>query len=201
QVLTEGQTVSGDARVQPVIVGLQLALTELWRSYGVSPDAVIGHSMGEVTAAVVAGALSVAEGLRVIATRSRLMSGLAGQGAVALLELDAEAAATLITDYPQVELAGYLSPRQTVIAGAPATIYAVIAAVGAQARFARRVNMEVASHTALMDPILPDLRAALADLTPEIASIPFFSTVAEDTTAPLLDAEYWVANVRQPALF
>ena len=91
QVLADGEPVSGDARVQPVIMGLQLALTELWRSYGVDPDAVIGHSMGEVTAAVVAGALTAAEGLRVIATRSRLMSRLAGQGAVALLELDAEA--------------------------------------------------------------------------------------------------------------
>jgi phthiocerol/phenolphthiocerol synthesis type-I polyketide synthase B len=86
-----------------------------------------------------------------------------------------------------------------VIAGPVAPVDAVIAKVSAQNSFARRVNMEIASHTALMDPILPELRAALADLTPEIAFIPFFSTVAEDTTAPLLDAEYWVANVRQPA--
>src|SRR3984957_15712487 len=106
QVLTEGQRVTGDARVQPVLMGLQLALTALWRSYGVEPDAVIGHSMGEVTAAVVAGALSPAEGLRVIATRSRLMSRLAGHGAVALLELDAEAAQQLIADYGEVSVAG-----------------------------------------------------------------------------------------------
>ena len=118
QVIAGGEPVSGDAHVQPVLMGLQLALTELWRSYGVHPDAVIGHSMGEVTAAVVAGALTVAEGLRVIATRSRLMSQLAGQGAVALLKLDAEATAALIADYPEVSLAGYVSPRQTVIAGA-----------------------------------------------------------------------------------
>ena len=199
QVIADGEPVSGDAQVQPVLMGLQLALTELWRSYGVHPDAVIGHSMGEVTAAVVAGALTVADGLRVIATRSRVMSQLAGQGAVALLKLDAEATAALIADFPEVSVAGYVSPRQTVIAGPVAPVDAVIAAVSAQNRFARRVNMEVASHTALMDPILPELRAALADLTPEIPTIPFFSTVAEDTTAPLLDAEYWVANVRQPA--
>ena len=86
-----GEPVVGIERIQPVLVGMQLALTALWRSYGVEPDAVIGHSMGEVTAAVVAGALSPAEGLQVIATRSRLMSRLAGQGAMALLELDAEA--------------------------------------------------------------------------------------------------------------
>src|SRR6202045_2235469 len=197
QVLADGESVSGDARVQPVLMGLQLALTELWRSYGVSPDAVIGHSFGEVTAAVVAGALSVGEGLRVIATRSRLMSRLAGQGAVALLELDPEATVGLIADYPGVSLAVYASPRQTVIAGPPAQVDAVIAAVAAQDRFARRVNMEVASHTALMDPILPELATALADLRPAPPRIPFISTV-QDTTAPVLDANYWVANVRQP---
>ena len=73
QVLDAGEPVVGIDRIQPVLVGMQLALTELWRSYGVEPDAVIGHSMGEVTAAVVAGALTPAEGLDVIATRSRLM--------------------------------------------------------------------------------------------------------------------------------
>ncbi|MGA8544587.1 MAG: type I polyketide synthase [Mycobacterium sp.] len=200
QVLAEGQPVAGDARVQPVLMGLQLALTALWRSYGVEPDAVIGHSMGEVTAAVVAGALSLAEGLRVIAIRSRLMSRLAGQGAVALLEFDADAAEKLIADYPEVSLAGYLSPRQTVVAGSVAQVDAVIAAVTAQERFAKRVNMEVASHTALMDPILPELRSALSDLAPKVPTIPFISTIVDggDAALPPLDAQYWVANVRQP---
>ena len=197
QVLAGGESVSGDARVQPVLMGLQLALTELWRSYGVSPDAVIGHSFGEVTAAVVAGALSVAEGLRVIAVRSQLMSRLAGQGAVALMKMDPDATAELIAGYPEVSLAVYSSPRQTVIAGPPAQVDELIAVVQGQDRFAKRVNMEVASHNALMDPILPELRSALADLAPAPPTIPFISTV-EDTTTPLLDANYWVANVRQP---
>jgi acyl transferase domain-containing protein/acyl carrier protein len=100
-----------------------------------------------------------------------------------------------------VSTAGYVSPRQTVVAGPPEPVDAVIAAVTAQERFARRVNMEVASHTALMDPILPELGSALADLTPELPAIPFFSTVVEATTAPLLNAEYWVNNVRQPVRF
>ncbi|OBJ34261.1 type I polyketide synthase [Mycolicibacter heraklionensis] len=204
QVISAGEPVSGDAQVQPVLMGLQLALTELWRSYGVHPDAVIGHSMGEVTAAVVAGALSPADGFRVIAARSQLMSRQAGQGAVALLSLDAEAVEALLVDYPDVSVAGYLSPKQTVVAGPVAPVDAVIAAVSGQNKFARRVNMEVASHTALMDPILPELRAALADLTPEVATIPFFSTVTEAAMPaggmPILDADYWVNNVRQPAL-
>ncbi|MCV7064299.1 acyltransferase domain-containing protein, partial [Mycolicibacterium vaccae] len=78
---------------------------------------------------------------------------------------------------------------------------AVIAAVTAQERFARRVNMEVASHTALMDPVLPELHSALEDLAPKAPRIAFFSTVADGdmgAAAPLLDAEYWVANVRRP---
>ncbi|CAJ1498968.1 SDR family NAD(P)-dependent oxidoreductase [[Mycobacterium] kokjensenii] len=204
QIIAGGEAISGDAQVQPVLMGLQLALTELWRSYGVHPDAVIGHSMGEVTAAVVAGALSPADGFRVIAARSQLMSRQAGEGAVALLNLDAAATEALIADYPDVGVAGYLSPKQTVVAGPVAPVDAIIATVSGQNRFARRVNMEVASHTALMDPILPELRAALADLTPEVATIPFYSTVSESAMPaggmPLLDAEYWANNVRQPAL-
>jgi phthiocerol/phenolphthiocerol synthesis type-I polyketide synthase B len=202
QVLANGERVGGDAQAQPVIMGLQLALTELWRSYGVTPDAVIGHSMGEVTAAVVAGALSAAEGLRVIATRSKLMARLAGQGAVALLKLDADAAIAQIADYPAVSVAGYSSPRETVVAGPPEQVDAVIAAASGQNHFARRVNMEVASHTALMDPVLPEIRSALADLTPKTPNIPFISTVADAAApAPALDAEYWVANVREPVRF
>jgi phthiocerol/phenolphthiocerol synthesis type-I polyketide synthase B len=201
QIIANGEPVSGDARVQPVLMGLQLALTELWRSYGVHPDAVIGHSMGEVTAAVVAGALSTADGLRIIAIRSRLMSRLAGQGAVALVNLDAETCESLIANYPSVDVAGYVAPRQTVVAGLPDQVDAVIAAVTAQNRFARRVNMEVASHTALMDPVLPDLREELAGVTPRTPTLSFISTVTDPRTPPVLDADYWVANVRRPVRF
>jgi phthiocerol/phenolphthiocerol synthesis type-I polyketide synthase B len=202
QVLADGELVTGDARVQPVIMGLQLALTQLWGSYGVQPDAVIGHSMGEVSAAVVAGALTVAEGLRVIATRSRLMSRLAGQGALALLELDPEDTAALITNYPEVTLAVYASPRQTVVAGPPGQIEALMAAVQQQGRFARRVNMEVAAHNPIMDPILPELRSALAGLMPQAPTIPVISTVYESAgTTPVFDADYWVANLRNPVRF
>ena len=198
QVLANGEPVVGNARVQPVLMGLQLALTELWRSYGMIPDAVVGHSMGEVTAAVVAGALTPAEGLRVIAVRSRLMARLAGQGAVASLQLDAPTTGRLIADYPGVAVAGFSSPRQTVVAGPPAQVDAVIAAVWRQNRFARRENVEVASHTALVEPILPELRAALADLAPRTPVVPFISTVTGTAATSALDADYWVANVRQP---
>ncbi|MGE5695636.1 MAG: type I polyketide synthase [Candidatus Sericytochromatia bacterium] len=202
QVLADGEPLVGIERIQPVLVGMHLALTELWRSYGVQPDAVIGHSMGEVSAAVVAGALSPADGLRVIATRSRLMSRLSGQGAMALLELDASATGELITGYPDVTLAVYASPRQTVVAGPPAQVDAVIAVVDAQGRLARRIEVDVASHHPTIDPILPDLHSALADLEPTTPQIPLISTTGNaGGQAPVFDAGYWVANVRQPVRF
>lgn len=197
RVLAGAEPVTGDATTQPVIMGLQLALTQLWRSYGVNPDAVIGQSMGEVSAAVVAGALTPAQGLRVIAIRSRMMARLAGQGAVALVELDAEATARLLGGYPDVSVAGFYSPRQTVIAGPPTAVAAAMNAVRERNRFAWRVNMQVASHTALMDPILPELHSALSDLRPMTPAVRMISTVS-GTDAPPLDADYWVANVRNP---
>ena len=128
--------------------------------------------MGEVSAAVVAGALSPAEGLRVIATRSRLMARLAGQGAMALLELDPEAAEALIADYPDVTLAVYASPRQTVIAGPPDQVDAVIAVVDAQDRLARRIEVDVASHHPTIDPVLPELRSGAGRLGAAAAEYP-----------------------------
>jgi phthiocerol/phenolphthiocerol synthesis type-I polyketide synthase D len=201
QVLDAGEPVVGIDRIQPVLVGMQLALTELWRSYGVEPDAVIGHSMGEVTAAVVAGALTPAEGLDVIATRSRLMSRLSGQGAMALLELDAVAAERLIADYPEVTLAVYASPRQSVIAGPPDQVDALVATVDAQGKLARQIEVDVASHHPTIDPILPELRSALSYLAPAAPKIPLISTTGFTGTEPMFGADYWVANLRSPVRF
>ena len=117
--------------------------------------------------------------------------------AVELPGVSADATEALIAGYPDVTVAGYISPRETVIAGPVDAVDAAIAAVSAQNKFARRVNMEVASHTAFMEPILGELRTALADVTPEIPTIPFYSTVTEGVTSPLLDADYWASNVRQ----
>ena len=178
-VLLAGEPVVGIERIQPVLVGMQLALTALWRSYGVEPDAVIGHSMGEVTAAVVAGALSPADGLKVIATRSKLMSRLSGQGAMALLELGAAEAEKLVGQYPDITVAVYAAPEQTVIAGPPEQVDAAIAVVDAQGLLARRVEVDVASHHPTVDPILAELKDALADLKPMTPRIPLISTVGQ----------------------
>ena len=202
EVIADGKELVGIEQIQLGLIGMQLALTGLWRSYGVQPDVVIGHSMGEVAAAVVAGALTPSEGLRVTATRSRLMAPLSGQGGMALLELDVAATEALIADNPQVTLAIYTSPRQTVIAGPPDQIDGLIARVRAQDRFASRVNIEVAPHNPAMDALQPQMRSELADLAPQTPTIPIISTTYDDfDTCPVFDAEHWATNMRNPVRF
>ncbi|AWV48645.1 polyketide synthase [Mycobacterium leprae] len=202
EVIANGKELVGIEQIQLGLMGMQLALTELWRSYGVEPDAVIGHSMGEVAAAVVAGALTPTQGLRVTATRSRLMAPLSGQGTMALLELDAVATEALIADYPQVSLGIYASPRQTVIAGPTAMIDALIDKVRQQDGFATRVNIEVAPHNPAMDALQPQMRSELADLTPQQPTIPIISTTYEDFgSTPVFDVEHWATNMRNPVRF
>ncbi|CKR84235.1 phenolpthiocerol synthesis type-I polyketide synthase PPSB [Mycobacterium tuberculosis] len=201
-VIATGKELVGIEQIQLGLIGMQLTLTELWRSYGVQPDLVIGHSMGEVAAAVVAGALTPAEGLRVTATRSRLMAPLSGQGGMALLGLDAAATEALIADYPQVTVGIYNSPRQTVIAGPTEQIDELIARVRAQNRFASRVNIEVAPHNPAMDALQPAMRSELADLTPRTPTIGIISTTYADLhTQPVFDAEHWATNMRNPVHF
>ncbi len=201
-VIATGKELVGIEQIQLGLIGMQLTLTELWRSYGVQPDLVIGHSMGEVAAAVVAGALTPAEGLRVTATRARLMAPLSGQGGMALLGLDAAATEALIADYPQVTVGIYNSPRQTVIAGPTEQIDELIAQVRAQNRFASRVNIEVAPHNPAMDALQPAMRSELADLTPRTPTIGIISTTYADLhTQPIFDAEHWATNMRNPVRF
>ncbi|WP_368628383.1 phthiocerol type I polyketide synthase PpsB [Mycobacterium tuberculosis] len=201
-VIATGKELVGIEKIQLGLIGMQLTLTELWRSYGVQPDLVIGHSMGEVAAAVVAGALTPAEGLRVTATRARLMAPLSGQGGMALLGLDAAATEALIADYPQVTVGIYNSPRQTVIAGPTEQIDELIARVRAQNRFASRVNIEVAPHNPAMDALQPAMRSELADLTPRTPTIGIISTTYADLhTQPIFDAEHWATNMRNPVRF
>ncbi|KBB23940.1 phthiocerol type I polyketide synthase PpsB [Mycobacterium tuberculosis] len=201
-VIATGKELVGIEQIQLGLIGMQLTLTELWRSYGVQPDLVIGHSMGEVAAAVVAGALTPAEGLRVTATRARLMAPLSGQGGMALLGLDAAATEALIADYPQVTVGIYNSPRQTVIAGPTEQIDELIARVRARDRFASRVNIEVAPHNPAMDALQPAMRSELADLTPRTPTIGIISTTYADLhTQPIFDAEHWATNMRNPVRF
>ncbi|MER7848923.1 SDR family NAD(P)-dependent oxidoreductase [Kitasatospora sp. NPDC096077] len=191
--------------VQPLIFAVQLGLAALWRAHGVRPAAVVGHSMGEVAAAVVAGALGVEDAARVVCRRSRLLLKVAGRGAMAVVESPAEeVAARLARTVPDgsVTVAVVPGDHSTVVAGDPAGIDALRDAYAADGIDTRPVQVDVASHSPQMDDLLPLLRAELDGLTPRRPELPFFSTVAGRLgTEPACDAAYWCDNLRAPVHF
>lgn len=198
------RTVTGIDRIQPTLFTMQVALAEAMRARGVRPGAVIGHSLGEVAAAVVAGALSLEDGVRVICRRSRLMTRIAGAGAMASVELPAQQVLSeLITrGINDVVVAVVASPQSTVVGGATDTVRALIAAWEGRDVLAREIAVDVASHSPQVDPILADLSAALADLQPMAPRVPFFSaTLYDPREQPICDADYWVQNLRQMVRF
>jgi phthiocerol/phenolphthiocerol synthesis type-I polyketide synthase D len=188
--------------VQPLVFGLQLALVDLWRAYGAEPAAVIGHSFGEVTAAVVAGALSEADGARVVALRSRLLASLAGDGAMALLEVGAEEAGELVEGLSDVDVAVLSAPNQTVIAGAADEVRRIVSDVDSRGLLAKLVKLDVAAHSPIVDSVTGTLLEGLGGLTPARPRLDFYSTsLADARQKPAFDPAYWARNLRQPVRF
>ncbi|APE33579.1 hypothetical protein BOX37_05895 [Nocardia mangyaensis] len=187
--------------VQPMIFAVQVALAALWRSWGVVPDAVVGHSMGEVAAAHVAGVLDLADAALVIAHRSRLLRTVAGEGAMAVVELTPEQAEARIGDLP-VAVAAVNGPRSTVLSGDPAALDQVLAELRRDDIFCRTVAVDIASHGPQMDPLRPALVAATAEVRPRQGKVSMYSSVT-GAVGPIVGfgAEYWGDNLRQPVLF
>jgi len=187
--------------VQPVLWATQVALAALWRSWGVEPDAVIGHSMGEVAAACVAGALSIPDGAAVICRRSALAARLHGRGAMAWTELTATQAEQAVAGR-DVVVAAYNGPDTTVLSGDAASVAELVAELEARGTAARLVNVDYASHCPQIDEISQDLLDALADLSPRAGGVPIRSTLlGRITDGSDLDARYWARNIREPVDF
>lgn len=190
------------AHAQPITFGVQVALAALWRSQGLQPGAVLGHSMGEVAAAVVAGALTADDGVRVIARRARLLAELArssaGPGAMAVVELSEDEFAEAADGLDGLHVAVVAAPRQLVVTGLAAALATMVSRVEARGRLARTITTEGAGHSPAVDPLLPRLFEILSELRPQEPKVPFYSTVAGAAGAHLLDAEYWTANLRRP---
>ncbi len=189
--------------IQPVLWAMQVALAAVWQERGLRPDVVIGHSMGEVAAATVAGMLPLNEAARLIARRSRLLQQLVGHGAMALVELPVAEATALIAPWSaDVAVAVCNSPRSCVLAGAPGPLAEVLAQVSERGVFWRYVKVDVASHSPQVDPILPALAKELGVMETTMGQIPLRSTVnGSQLRGPELTASYWVDNLRQPVQF
>ncbi|MFI0242201.1 SDR family NAD(P)-dependent oxidoreductase [Streptomyces sp. NPDC016845] len=204
ETLGRTEVVTGFDRVQPVIFAIQLGLAAMWRSHGVEPAAVVGHSMGEVAAAVAAGALSVRDGVKVICRRSRLILRASGKGLMASVALGRAEVERLLAeqDVRGVSVAVVASPQTTVVGGDADRIRRLAEEWDAQGVGIRVVEVDVASHTAHMDPILDDLADALADVTGTTAHTAFYSTVGDDPREhAAFDAAYWCDNLRREVRF
>lgn len=193
-----------DAEVaQPANFLLQVALAELWTSWGVTPEAIVGHSAGEVAAAVVAGVLSFDAGVRVIYHRSRLQQRATNAGRMLAAGLSAADAEEVLTPYrATVSIAAINGPKSVTLSGASGALEAVARGLDERGIFNRLLDVRVPYHSHAMDPLEAELRESLQDLDAEVATVPFYSTVSGCALeGPEVDAAYWWQNVRQPVRF
>ncbi|MFD9093147.1 SDR family NAD(P)-dependent oxidoreductase [Streptomyces collinus] len=190
--------------VQPLLWAVMVALTALWESHGVRPAAVVGHSQGEIAAACVAGALSLQDGARVVALRSRLIRAeLAGLGGMLSVPLSRTDAAPRLEPWAgRLQLAAVNGPSSVVVCGETGALDELFAELTADEVQARRIAVDYASHSHYVETLRDDLLAALAPVRPRTADIAFYSTL----TGGLLDtaeltADYWYRNLRGTVRF
>ncbi|MEU1669735.1 type I polyketide synthase, partial [Streptomyces sparsogenes] len=182
--------------VQPALWAVMVSLAEVWRSFGVEPAAVVGHSQGEIAAAVVAGALTLEDGARVVALRSRALRVLSGRGAMASLAVGREEAEKAIGGRAGVVVAAVNGPGSTVVSGPPGAVAEVVAGVEAAGGRARLVDVDYASHNPQVDDIAGELVELLGEVRPVETAVAFYSAVTGGRVeSSALDAAYWVENL------
>jgi acyl transferase domain-containing protein len=199
-----------DEVAQVLLFVMQVCIAASWRAKGIVPDAVVGHSMGEVAAAYVAGALTLADAARVTCTRAKALGALKGQlhargdlGAMAAVALPRAAVDALCATYPgRLHLAASNGPALSVVSGDSDVVADVLRSLEGRDVFCRAIKAGGAGHSPVVDPVARALTEKLADLQPSAANVPLYSSV---TTAPIcgeeLGATYWAANIRQSVLF
>ncbi|WP_299561118.1 type I polyketide synthase [uncultured Mycolicibacterium sp.] len=197
QALHTGE-LGGTDRVQALTFAVQAGLAAVLRERGVTPAAVIGHSVGEVAACVAAGVFDLAQGAAVACYRARGFRAVAGQGAMALVRLSFAEAEALLAGRTDVVAAISASPVSTVLSGTVAAVEAVCAELAEQGVPVRRVNTDVAFHSPAMDGLTDELGRLVAGLAPpKPPALPLYSTALVDPRSPApRDRDYWVTNLR-----
>ncbi|MEU9481740.1 SDR family NAD(P)-dependent oxidoreductase [Streptomyces sp. NPDC048191] len=185
--------------VQPVLFAVMVSLAAVWRARGVEPDAVIGHSQGEVAAACVAGALSLDDAAAVVAVRSRALTGLAGTGTMAVIALPHTDVSALLDG--NVSVAAVNSGRATVVAGTAESVQSLLARLEARQVFVRGLEVDYASHSAQVEPVREEIVGGLDGVVTSPADIAWYSTVTSAPVTGELTADYWYTNLREPVRF
>lgn len=187
---------------QASLFAAQLGIAAVWRSYGVRPAAVLGHSVGEIAAAVTAGILDPLDGARLACRRARLLTRVAGHGAMALVPLPFDEAAAALAGETDIVAAVAASPATTVVSGTRTAVAEATKRFTAAGMVVRRVNSDVAFHSPHMTPLCADLAAAARDLRPRTPRVPVYSTALPDPRDPAdRDGAYWAINLRAPVRF
>ncbi|WP_424556231.1 type I polyketide synthase [Streptacidiphilus pinicola] len=188
--------------LQPVLWAVMVSLARMWRSYGVVPAAVIGHSQGEVAAACVAGALSLSEGARVVAVRSKALAGLPATGAMLAVALPVDRVEADLAEFGgRLSIAAVNGPEAVVVSGATDACQELLARYKADGARVRLLNAPGAGHSAQVEPVRDAVLAGLAGLSPKAPTVPFYSTVTGGRLDTDLDAAYWYRNLREPVRF
>ncbi|MEU9136981.1 SDR family NAD(P)-dependent oxidoreductase [Streptomyces sp. NPDC048404] len=189
--------------VQPVLFAVMVALAQVWRSLGVTPDVVIGHSQGEIAAAYVAGALTLPDAAKIVALRSRLLATVTGQGSMAGILLPEDRVRKLLAGQEsRIGIAAVNGPTSTTVSGETRAVEELVAACQAEGARARLIKSSVPGHSPLMDRFDGRLQQELGHITPLSTPVEIYSTVTGGLIDPLrLDAGYWYRNLRRPVQF
>ncbi|MFF2350912.1 type I polyketide synthase [Kitasatospora sp. NPDC058115] len=201
----DGELINTMEFAQPGLFAVEYALAELWRSWGVEPAAVVGHSLGEYTAACFAGAMPLEDGLRLVAERGRLLQRLADAGAMAAVSAPVEEVAAEVArhDAALVAVAAVNGPANTTVSGVREVVDAICEVFTARGAEVRRLRISTSSHSPLVEPVLEPLRTALEKVAFGAPRLPLVSNL----TGRLwpwdrpLDTDYWLGHARQPVLF
>ncbi|MEV4483692.1 type I polyketide synthase [Micromonospora coxensis] len=188
--------------VQPVLWAVGIALAAVWQHVGVTPQAVIGHSQGEIGAACVAGILSLDDAAKTVALRSRALAVLRGTGTMASIDLPVEAVTERLAAFEGVGVAAVNGPSTVVVSGPPQPVADLVDACQADGIRARLIPVDYASHSAAVQEVAEQLRADLADITPQLGHVRLVSTLTGDWVDPAtMTADYWYDNLRQTVQF
>jgi malonyl CoA-acyl carrier protein transacylase len=198
------QVINETAYTQPALFALEYALAKLWQSWGIEPDVVMGHSVGEYVAACIAGVFSLEDGLKLIAARGRLMQTLCDKGDMLVLSVDETKAAEIIQPYAQdVSIAAINGPENVVISGKHEAIESIRAALSTEKDLKTKLlPVSHAFHSPMMEPMLAEFERVATEITYATPQIPLCSNVTGQlATEEIATPAYWCRHVRQPVRF
>ncbi|WP_371497172.1 type I polyketide synthase [Kitasatospora sp. NBC_00374] len=199
----QGEALGQTLYAQPALFTLEYALAKLWMSWGVKPNVLIGHSIGEVVAAAVAGLFDLADATTLVATRAALMQSVSAPGGMAAVSAPVEEVAPLLEPYPDLAVAAVNSPQQTVISGGAESLAAVVAHLGGAGLTVKPLKVSHAFHSPLMAEVFDEFRTAIKDITFREPSLTLISNLTGKVArfAEISDPEYWIRHIGEAVEF